>query len=727
LRLKERRKKQKEAKKLGKKETKEDEGMEGKESPKLDREKVVVKMEEDSQVKMEEEQKARIPLEQLGEEERKRILRKKELNKLRRQESRRLRKEGKGSPKLDREKVMEEKEEKQKVRIPLEQLGEEERQRILRKKELNRIRRQESRKLKKEKRAEEVKGEGKPSEKRLKKKKAEKKKINSEEEGGGGGDDVISAPEAKKSKLTLKNEPGAQCGNEKGSDVESMDLTKSDKGNGVSNVSSKIEKKRAKMMALKERTKLKKRMAAEQKANLTSGALEASEASSTSDITSASVEGVAAEGHILNATNIDAEMEDDGPTPSLITEKHKQESTQKPKQDDDGDDEDGDDDDNSAAEDNDQVDAAEKSSDVWNGESQKVGAAKDKSISRSKAYKNRKKAEAKKRKKNTDAKKADDSERTSDDEQLSEKSEDESGETSPSKPIQSVPEETKENEFSSLVAGIEKKLQKMNENLSSDVDKTDVGDTAPSKGSGVKEDGKSEKTDPPVESSSSKSDNLKAKLNSQLDGAKFRFINESLYTMTSQEAFEMFRADEDAFGIYHRGYAQQVAKWPVNPVDVIIENLKAIEVPKSIVDFGCGEAKLAKELTAQGIHNVRSFDLVAANELVTACDMRDCQLPDESVDVVVFCLSLMGTNMIDFLREANRILKKNGVLKIAEVESRCKNLKQFLRDLQKCGFKLTSKNQEHNVFFLVDLTKTGVCQASDSFPLSLEPCFYKKR
>lgn len=32
-------------------------------------------------------------------------------------------------------------------------------------------------------------------------------------------------------------------------------------------------------------------------------------------------------------------------------------------------------------------------------------------------------------------------------------------------------------------------------------------------------------------------------------------------------------------------------------------------------------------------------------------------LRDASVDIAVFCLSLMGTNLADFLAEANRVLK----------------------------------------------------------------------
>lgn len=72
-----------------------------------------------------------------------------------------------------------------------------------------------------------------------------------------------------------------------------------------------------------------------------------------------------------------------------------------------------------------------------------------------------------------------------------------------------------------------------------------------------------------------------------------------------------------------------------------------------IADFGCGEAKLAQSVK----QTVHSFDLVAENERVTACDMAHVPLQNNSIDVVVFCLSLMGTNLQDYLLEANRVLK----------------------------------------------------------------------
>jgi Hypothetical methyltransferase len=72
-----------------------------------------------------------------------------------------------------------------------------------------------------------------------------------------------------------------------------------------------------------------------------------------------------------------------------------------------------------------------------------------------------------------------------------------------------------------------------------------------------------------------------------------------------------------------------------------------------IADFGCGDAKLARSLP----NKVHSFDLVSVSPEVTACDMSRTPLSKASVDVAVFCLSLMGTNLADYLKEANRVLK----------------------------------------------------------------------
>ncbi len=63
---------------------------------------------------------------------------------------------------------------------------------------------------------------------------------------------------------------------------------------------------------------------------------------------------------------------------------------------------------------------------------------------------------------------------------------------------------------------------------------------------------------------------LRTKMEKRLEAARFRYINEQLYTSTSGEAKRMFRQDPEAIAVYHKGYTAQVQHWPTNPVDSII-------------------------------------------------------------------------------------------------------------------------------------------------------------
>ncbi|KAJ8931777.1 hypothetical protein NQ314_015309 [Rhamnusium bicolor] len=149
-------------------------------------------------------------------------------------------------------------------------------------------------------------------------------------------------------------------------------------------------------------------------------------------------------------------------------------------------------------------------------------------------------------------------------------------------------------------------------------------------------------------------------------------------------------------------------------------------MPKThaIADFGCGDAKLAKSVPQK----VHSFDLVAVNDSVIACDMAKVPLEDTSIDVAVFCLSLMGTNLHDYLFEANRVLKMGGILKIAEVESRFDDVENFIEGVQRFGFKKTWKDLSHNLFYFLDFKKENNIKNKKKLPtISLLPCLYKKR
>lgn len=176
---------------------------------------------------------------------------------------------------------------------------------------------------------------------------------------------------------------------------------------------------------------------------------------------------------------------------------------------------------------------------------------------------------------------------------------------------------------------------------------------------------------------------LRERMLAQLKASRFRFLNEQMYSNDSSQSKKYFQDDPQAFYAYHEGYKQQVERWPLNPVDVIIESIQkmygefihfnfckwkmfkrswGIEFTNYswcrskdlvVADFGCGEAKLADSVPQK----VHSFDLVAVNDKVTACDMAQTSLLTGRVNVAVFCLSLMGSNLKDYLLEANRILE----------------------------------------------------------------------
>jgi ribosomal RNA-processing protein 8 len=243
----------------------------------------------------------------------------------------------------------------------------------------------------------------------------------------------------------------------------------------------------------------------------------------------------------------------------------------------------------------------------------------------------------------------------------------------------------------------------------------------------------------------------------RLSGSRFRILNEELYTKESKKSFGQFSANPELFEQYHEGFRKQAAQWPVNPVNTIVRWISASyrNQPNTLIaDFGCGDAQLAKDLInmknkkgANSSFKVHSFDLVSNNELVTACDMANVPLENKSVDVVVFCLALMGTNLADFIREAHRVLKDNGRVKIAEVRSRIEysysskgkqkqdggntdslsgTLEEFVQVLTKLGFECSRTDRSNKMFLFLELKKNGKVP-NKKLEFSAKPCIYKRR
>lgn len=214
---------------------------------------------------------------------------------------------------------------------------------------------------------------------------------------------------------------------------------------------------------------------------------------------------------------------------------------------------------------------------------------------------------------------------------------------------------------------------------------------------------------------------LQKSMRSKLASARFRHLNESLYTKPSVESLSLFKEDPSMFEDYHRGFAQQVEVWPSNPVDGYIGSIltraklnlrepkkpftKTKQGPKpqqqpedahlgvhktgdakplfrthghcTIADLGCGTASLAYRLQThlKPLNlTINSYDLSKptgpSHSLVTIADIAKLPLQSESIDVAIFCLALMGTNWLDFIDEAYRILHWKGELWVSEIKSR---------------------------------------------------------
>lgn len=270
-----------------------------------------------------------------------------------------------------------------------------------------------------------------------------------------------------------------------------------------------------------------------------------------------------------------------------------------------------------------------------------------------------------------------------------------------------------------------------------------------------------------------------AAMRERLQGGRFRWINEMLYTETGAAALAQFAADRSLFDAYHTGYATQVAKWPEDPLDRVIALVRSLAPGRSksegkrnkrrrgdeedddeeeeekeeeeedkknnkkknkkevvrVADMGCGVARLATTLAGDARFVVHSYDLVAANARVVACNIAHVPLGDGAVDVAVFCLSLMGTDYVQFLVEGRRILRPGGLLVVAETKSRIPSVGRFIRGVEALGFTKVDADESNKMFVLFRFTKAAAARSTLSEHdinfaqrlIDLQPCIYKRR
>ena len=155
----------------------------------------------------------------------------------------------------------------------------------------------------------------------------------------------------------------------------------------------------------------------------------------------------------------------------------------------------------------------------------------------------------------------------------------------------------------------------------------------------------------------------------------------------SAATHERLEKNPEEWAQYHTLYREAREDWAVIPYEEMIRWCRQ-RSGYVIGDFGCGEAKLAEAISDR--HTVHSFDHVAMNDGVISCDMAHVPLEDETLDVAIFSLSLMGANFADYIREAYRTLKLDGQLHVIEATDRFTDRGRFAKSLEGLGFDIVS-------------------------------------
>jgi superfamily II DNA or RNA helicase len=167
----------------------------------------------------------------------------------------------------------------------------------------------------------------------------------------------------------------------------------------------------------------------------------------------------------------------------------------------------------------------------------------------------------------------------------------------------------------------------------------------------------------------------------------FSTMNRTWNQGRSDATHARLQENPEEWAQYHTLYREARKDWAVVPYEEMIRWCQQ-RSGYVIGDFGCGEAKLAEAVSDR--HTVHSFDHVAVNDDVVACDMAHVPLDEDTLDVAIFSLSLMGANFADYLREAYRTLNLDGQLHILEATERFADRNEFVKTLQGLGFAIVS-------------------------------------
>jgi len=175
----------------------------------------------------------------------------------------------------------------------------------------------------------------------------------------------------------------------------------------------------------------------------------------------------------------------------------------------------------------------------------------------------------------------------------------------------------------------------------------------------------------------------------------FSEMNRNWNVSNSNTTHQRLTEEPNEWYYYHKLYREARQSWSEIPFIEIAKKIKRADYV--VGDFGCGENLLKNEISNQ----VLSFDHVAIDDTVTACDISNLPLEDSTLDIVVLSLAMMHVNCEEYIIQAYRTLKVGGIIHIAEPQSRWSgNVNELKELLERFGFKCFDFNRTESFIYI---------------------------
>ena len=183
----------------------------------------------------------------------------------------------------------------------------------------------------------------------------------------------------------------------------------------------------------------------------------------------------------------------------------------------------------------------------------------------------------------------------------------------------------------------------------------------------------------------------------------YQGFNQRISTSTCGGVFSKIIKSKEDWNKYHDLRNKAMGNIQDQPLQTIARDYLKSKKHKVIGDMGCGMNQL-KTLLPEN-YEVISVDMYAADETVKVCNLMDTSkiLPNESLDVAVYCLSLWSKDWREIIKDAYRILDYDGKIIIVEpVSSSSKSIDKVRATLQENGFSniSTTKDADEKFYYM---------------------------